>query len=199
MRRWWEITVQAAAWTVILVVVTVLCVAVLVPRLAGATSYTVLTGSMRPDLPPGSLVVTRPTEMSDISVGDVVTYQLRSGEPTVVTHRVVAAGFDATGEPLLTTQGDANDAPDAQPVRQVQVRGTTWYSVPHLGRVNAALDGSQRQTAVYVVATALLLYAGWMFAGAPASRRRAGSTAPGGGGGPSAAEDATYTQSTTKQ
>jgi signal peptidase len=177
VRRWWGITVQVVSWTVILAVAVVLCLAVLVPRLAGATPYTVLTGSMEPDLPPGSLVVTRPTELSDISVGDVVTYQLRSGEPTVVTHRVVAVGFDATGEPLLTTQGDANDVADAKPVRAVQVRGTVWYSVPHLGRVNTALDGSQRQTAVYVVATALLLYAAWMFAGALTSSRRTGATA----------------------
>ncbi|RZI86995.1 MAG: signal peptidase I, partial [Microbacterium sp.] len=138
--------------------------------------YTVLTGSMRPDLPPGTLVVVRPVQIDDLAVGDVITYQLRSGRPTVVTHRVVASGFRADGTTVLTTQGDANGVPDVRPVRAEQVRGRLWYAVPHLGRVNTALDGAQRQTAVYVVAAALLLYAASMFVGAVTASRKSRTT-----------------------
>ncbi len=59
------------------------------PRLGGATPYTVLTSSMEPEYPPGTLVVVRPVPIEEIGIGDVITYQLESGEPTVVTHRVV--------------------------------------------------------------------------------------------------------------
>lgn len=162
MRRWWRIAVQAVAWTVILAVGAALVVAVLVPRLVGATPYTVLTGSMRPELPPGTLVVVRPVGMDDISVGDTITYQLRSREPAVVTHRVVGSGVRADGTAVLTTRGDANQVADARPVRQEQVRGRVWYAVPHLGRLNTALDPAQRQTAVHAVAAGLLLYSGWI-------------------------------------
>ncbi|KQO38262.1 signal peptidase I [Aeromicrobium sp. Leaf245] len=162
MRLWCRIAVQAVAWTVILAVGESLGAAVVVPRLVGATPYTVLTGSMRPALPPGTLVVVRPVEMDDISVGDTITYQLRSGEPTVVTHRVVGSGVRTDGTAVLTTRGDANQVSDARPVRQEQVRGRVWYAVPHLGRLSTALDPVQRRTAVHAVAAGLLLYSGWM-------------------------------------
>ena len=164
---------QVVAWLVILAVAVGLGAAVLVPRLAGATPYTVLTGSMRPDLPPGTLVVVRSAPAESIHVGDVITYQLESGKPTVVTHRVIAVGATVTGEPVFTTRGDANDVADEAPVRPVQVKGRLWYSVPYLGRVNTILSGSQRQATVSVVGGALLLYAAFMFTGAMRDRRRA--------------------------
>ncbi|WP_235737294.1 S26 family signal peptidase [Nocardioides alcanivorans] len=85
------------AWSWVVATTAVLVVAVVVPRLAGATPYTVVTGSMRPGLPPGTLAVVRPTPVEEIGIGDVITYQLESGKETVVTHRVVAVGLDATG------------------------------------------------------------------------------------------------------
>jgi signal peptidase len=154
------------ACVVLAVAVLVLAVTVLVPRLAGATPYTVLTSSMEPGMPPGTLVVTRPVDVDDIDVGSVITYQLESGRPTVVTHRVTAIGYDLEGRRLLTTQGDANTVPDATPVRAVQIRGEQWYAVPHLGRLSTVLSGSERQLGVVIVAMALLAYAVRMFAGA---------------------------------
>ncbi len=43
-------------------VVLVLGVVVVVPKVGGATAYTVLTGSMRPTMPPGTLVVVKPVK-----------------------------------------------------------------------------------------------------------------------------------------
>ena len=54
---------------------------IVVPKVGGATPLTVLTQSMEPTLPPGTLVVVGPVEPADVRVGDVVTYQIRSGEP----------------------------------------------------------------------------------------------------------------------
>ena len=163
---------QVVAWLVILGVAVVLAAAVLVPRLVGATPYTVLTGSMRPHYPPGTLVVVKPVEPGDVAVGDVVTYQVESGKPDVVTHRVVAVATSLGGATTFTTQGDANDVADEKPVRPVQVKGRLWYSVPYLGYVNEILTGRQRQTAVYVVAGGLAAYAVLMFAGALHHRLR---------------------------
>lgn len=154
---------MAVLWTVILASAGAILAAVLVPRIAGATPYTVLTSSMEPRHPPGTLVVVRPTAVENIGVGSIITYQLRSGEPTVVTHRVVGKSVPTTdGEVRFITRGDANAVPDAEPVRPEQVRGKLWYSIPYLGYVNQALSGSQRQTATYVVAGGLLTYALWM-------------------------------------
>lgn len=169
---------QVLAWLVILGVVVVLAVAVVVPRLAGATPYTVLTGSMQPTYPPGMLVVVKPVDFDDIGVGDVITFQLESGKAAVATHRVVGEALRFDGERVLVTQGDANDDPDPNRVRDVQVKGELWYSVPYLGHVNTALSGRQRQWAVLGVSAALVGYAAFMFVSALRDRRRVARESP---------------------
>ncbi len=165
-------TGQVLAWFVIAGVLVLLTLGVLVPRLGGATPYTILTGSMEPGLPPGTLVVVKPVQPAKIAIGTVITYQLDSGRPTVVTHRIVRVGIDGTGQRIFSTQGDANNAPDAKPVRPVQVRGEQWYSVPYLGHLNNALTGGERAIAVYLVGFGLLIYSATMFIGAARDRRR---------------------------
>ena len=157
---------QVVAWVVILAVVAALVLAVLVPRIAGATPYTVLTGSMKPNYPPGTLIIAKPVEPDEVRIGDVVTIQLESGKSGFVTHRVVKVSTNLKGERSFTTQGDANNVADQDVRRPEQIRGKLWYSIPYLGYVNNALTGSQRQTAVYGVAGGLLLYAAYMFTGA---------------------------------
>ncbi|MCW2815594.1 MAG: signal peptidase [Nocardioides sp.] len=169
--RWFG---QTLLWMVILGFVAVLAVGVLIPRMAGATPYTILTGSMAPSYPPGTLVVDKAADPDSVGVGTVITYQLESGKSAVVTHRVIAVSTSTDGERTFVTQGDANSVPDEEPVRAEQVRGQVWYAVPHLGRFSNAISGHQRQLAVYGVAGALVLYAGAMFAGAGRDRRRNG-------------------------
>lgn len=148
---------------------------VVVPKATGSMPLTVLTASMSPAYQPGSVVVVRPTPVEELQIGDAITFQERSGDPTVVTHRIVAIGFAGDGSRQLVTQGDANGAPDPQPVREEQVRGKVWYSVPYAGQLTTIVDPALRQLAVKVVAGALLAYAGYMItAGALGRRRRRG-------------------------
>ncbi len=56
-------------------------------------------------------MVVRPVDPESIQTGDAITYQLESGKPAVVTHRVVSQGFDGNGEVVLRTKGDANEDP----------------------------------------------------------------------------------------
>jgi signal peptidase len=163
---------QALAWVVILGATFAVAVGVLVPRIGGATPYTILTSSMEPKYPAGTLVVVKPTPVEKIGVGTVITYQLASGRKAVVTHRVVSVGHGATGEPSFVTQGDANDGVDLEPVKQVQIKGALWYAVPKLGWMSNAIGQDQRNSAVYVVAGGLGLYAIWMLGGAVRDRTR---------------------------
>ena len=164
---------QVVAWSFVVVVAGVLTVTVAVPRFAGATPYTVLTSSMVPEMPAGTLVVVKPVDPEQLGVGAVITYQLESGQADVVTHRVVAVENTISGEQTLITQGDANNVADPEPVRPVQVKGERWYAVPYLGHVNELLSGSQRQLAVYGVGSLLLAYAAYMFTSSIRERRRA--------------------------
>lgn len=167
---WW--VSRVVAWMAILAITAVIALSVLIPRIVGATPYTILTGSMRPGLPPGAMVVVRPVAIEDIAVGEVITYQLASGEPTLVTHRVVGVGINARGERVFTTQGDANSVADARPVRPVQIKGELWYSVPHLGFANRYVSGGQRELTTTLVVAGLLAYAGFMAIGAVRERGR---------------------------
>jgi signal peptidase I len=169
--RW---VVRLLCATFMLGVAALLAVGVAVPRMAGATPYVILTSSMRPTLPPGTLVISRPVDPADIGIGDVITYQLRSGEPEVVTHRVITVSFTTGGEYVFTTKGDANDLPDQAPVRAVQVRGKSWYAVPYLGRATSLLDPHARRLIGWAVGGALLAQGTWWLAEAFLTRRRRG-------------------------
>lgn len=106
-------------------------------------------------------------------MGDVLTYQLESGSPTLVTHRVTAR-ISTTGsdEASFITQGDANSAADAEPVQPVQIWGTVWYAIPWLGWANQAVNGPARIWLIPAAAGALLVYAVWMLGSGIRDRRR---------------------------
>ena len=167
---WW--VKQIASWVILSVTLIMLLAVVVVPRVSGATSYTVLTGSMQPTYPPGTLIVVKKVATGELGVGAVVTYQLETGKPAVVTHRIVAVNTNTRGEPIFTTKGDANGAPDIKGVQPGQIRGKLWYSVPHLGRVNSMISGSQHMILLAAAVSMLLLYSVVMFyKGSRESRR----------------------------
>lgn len=126
-----------------------------VPAIAGGHTLTVLSGSMVPRLPVGSVVVDKPVKPESLRVGDIVTYSLGKN---LITHRVVAIKHDASG-PLFTTKGDANDSADSQPVHTSQIRGKFWYDVPYIGIVRSFLISKAGLMAVG--GAVLLLLAVW--------------------------------------
>ncbi|MGO3328171.1 signal peptidase I [Gordonia sp. (in: high G+C Gram-positive bacteria)] len=154
---------QAVSWLLLAAAFAILFAAIVVPKVTGGQPYTVLTGSMRPDYPPGSLIVVKPQPADTLKVGDVITYQIRSGDPEVVTHRIVEVTRGDDGDLRFVTQGDANNVVDEPPVREVQVRGRLWYSIPYLGYVNTWFTGNRRTVVVFVIAGALFVYGAWQF------------------------------------
>lgn len=169
---WHAIGVGLSAGLLSLVVLLALVV-IVIPKIAGATPMTVLTSSMEPKLPPGTLVVVKPEPLDKIKVGDVMTYQIRSGDPAVISHRVISISSRSDGTLTFTTKGDNNSEADPTVIPQ-QVRGVLWYSLPLLGYVNSALSGEQRSWLVPMIAGALLVYALYMVVSATvgAVRRR---------------------------
>ena len=172
MDRYLKVVLRAGSWTVLIGLVALLAAAVLVPRVAGATTYTVLSPSMRPTMDAGSLVVVRTTDPDDIGVGSVITFQLESGQPAVVTHRVVKQGVDEHHRPVFLTEGDANAAPDPIWVRPEQIRGTVWYSIPHIGYLSPLIPGDVRYLIVAGIGLALVSYAIAMFSSTIRDKRR---------------------------
>ncbi|MFJ3383706.1 MULTISPECIES: signal peptidase I [unclassified Curtobacterium] len=165
--------VLGASTGLLLLVAGLAVVLIVVPKASGSMPLTVLTQSMEPTLPPGTLLVVRPTPIEDIRVGDVVTYQIVSGQPAVISHRVVSIASSSDGSRTFVLKGDNNAAPDAQPVTAAQVRGVVWYSVPEVGYVNQLVNGS-RSWLIPTVAGVLLAYGAVMvtIGIVSASRRR---------------------------
>jgi len=135
---------------------------IVIPKIFGATPMTVLTSSMEPGLPPGTLIVVKPIETNDIQRGDVITYQIESNKPGVITHRVTAITNSSDGTRTFTLQGDNNDLPDELQVIPVQVVGKLWYSVPWIGYVASYVNGGAQTWVVPVAAIGLFIYAGFM-------------------------------------
>jgi len=150
--------------------------AIVVPAVVGGSALTVLTQSMEPTLPPGTLIIIRPTAVKDIRVGTVLTYQIESDRPELETHRVIEKSTDTRGRTTFVTQGDNNDLPDSPAVRPVQVKGTLWYSIPWLGYVNNLVGGSARAIVIPIAAGALFVYAGYMVISAVLGGRRKRAT-----------------------
>ena len=190
-RTGWRAVVRALALglsTGLLVIVAGLAVVlIVVPKATGSTPLTVLTQSMDPTLPPGTLLVVRPTPVDDIRVGDVVTYQITSGQPAVISHRVVAVASSSDGSRTFVLKGDNNALADPAPVTAAQIRGVVWYSLPDIGLVNQLVNGS-RTWLIPAIAGVLLAYGavmvtiGVVSAARKRSRRGRGTHAAGGAG-----------------
>jgi signal peptidase len=153
--------------------------AIVIPAVTGSTPRTVLTSSMEPTYPPGTLVIVRPIAPDDVRIGDPITYQIESGKADVVTHRVIGITTDTEGERRFTLQGDNNSVPD-DPVRDEQIQGKVWYALPLLGWVNTWINGEGRAWVAPVAAVVLFGYAAWMIVSGlrdKAKKRRAAATA----------------------
>lgn len=97
----------------------------------GAQLYTVLSGSMEPSFPVGSvaLVLPRQERAAPYEAGDVLTFRKGS---TLVTHRVAEVRAEG-GAMLYITRGDANAAPDVEEVPHARVVGQAVFAIPALG------------------------------------------------------------------
>ena len=169
-----------ASAALLLAVVALALILIVVPKIAGATPLTVLTSSMEPRYPPGTLIYVLPVKAADVRLGDVITYQIRSGDPAVISHRVIAINSPPNGKRTFILKGDNNSQPDQLPVIPAQIRGRLWYSVPLLGWVGSALNGSKRSWIVDVIAAALFVYAAYMIVSGivSASRKRTRKSLP---------------------
>jgi signal peptidase len=123
------------------------------PHTGTYRTVTMLTGSMRPHYPVGSILVDRPQPTSSLRVGQVLTYGIPIDDHRVVSHRVISVERDGSGAYLVKTKGDANNGPDPWVARITDSRVWTVRSViPHAGSLVLTLRGPHAETyALYVL------------------------------------------------
>ncbi len=110
-------------------------VLLLAPRLLGVNLLVVLSQSMEPAIPMGSIVVSQPNTTADeIEVGDVITFNAQgpNGDPALITHRMVEVLGSGSGV-RFRTQGDAVEDPDMTLVSSSNLVGRVWFSLPLVG------------------------------------------------------------------
>lgn len=101
-----------------------------IPQLFGYEPYGILSNSMEPTLPVGSVIYVKSYEPSKLKEGDMITFQTSILAANVATHRIVH--HDQTKQ-RFTTKGDHNDAIDASFVPYENVRGIVVICIPYLG------------------------------------------------------------------
>jgi signal peptidase I len=124
--------------------------------LLGWQLMSVLTGSMAPTYPVGSLLVIGQIDAADVEAGMAIVFD-DPGEPgRLVAHRVVAT--TAGTAVAFTTQGDANPSPDPNPVTARLVRGRVLWSVSQLGTAMEWLQWPRSFLVLVVFPLGLLAY-----------------------------------------
>lgn len=115
--------------TLMLLAIIASCMLIILPQSKGYYVYHIISGSMAPEIPIGSIIYVEPVEPVDINPGDVIAFQ--SGEG-VIAHRVVRNYF-VEGE--FSTKGDSNEVEDTARVKYGEVIGIVVRHYPYLGEI----------------------------------------------------------------
>lgn len=124
--------------TIALILAVALCLYVVVQVLShgyanigGFMMFRVVTGSMEPTIPVGTLLVTREVDITSIQMDDIICFRTQLSEiwGKIVTHRVVGISTSESGSILLETKGDANLVADIYYVDHTNFVGKViWHT-----------------------------------------------------------------------
>jgi signal peptidase len=126
--------------TIAFAVLFLLCLAFVTVRVAGLGTFVVTGGSMEPSIQKGSLVLVQPVSPSEVTVGDVITFQ--QYEQTT-THRVTSISTTSLGL-VFTTKGDANVIADPEDKTFPGQVGVVRAQVPVAGYLVASVQAYWR-------------------------------------------------------
>lgn len=134
--------------------VILICLPFTLPRIFNIESYTIVSGSMEPEIPVGSIVYVEKVQPEELISGEIITFYTGTGSEGAVTHRVVE---NRIGEKELVTKGDANAAPDPMAVSYERVVGRVKLHIPGLGRLFPLISGTGGKIRLLVVLLAAVL------------------------------------------
>lgn len=155
---WPALVVSVAARAILSVLISLLCWS-LAPVALGWHPTVVMTGSMRPELAPGDVVVSRPVASQQLAVGQVLLVDSPDRPGELRLHRLVRFSPDGT----LVLRGDANRTADSSPVARSAVHGVGALHIPFVGRpfLWAATGQSGPLVSTALALAALLALAFW--------------------------------------
>lgn len=117
--------------------------------------YTVISGSMEPEIPIGSLVYIKNLPPEEIKEDDIIAFYGTMDEGSIITHRVVSNSKNM-GE--FITKGDANETNDMNPIPYDNFIGKMVLSVPKVGGMVQTLATAQGKiAAASIIGLAVIL------------------------------------------
>ena len=134
----------SALGTLLLIIIVVACLPLTVPKVFGYEMYTVISGSMEPSIPTGSLVYIMEMEPQDVADGDVIAFYGGHDSNAIITHRVVKNRV-VMGE--FVTKGDANEKEDMNPIPYMNFLGRVELSIPVVGELAQMLTSMEGKIA----------------------------------------------------
>ena len=146
----------SALGTILLIAVILACIPLTVPRVMGYQIYSVVTGSMEPEIPVGSMVYVKSIAPKELKEKDVVAFYGGRDTNAIITHRVVHNNL-ISGQ--IITKGDANKTADMNPVSYSDVIGIVEYTIPKAGALAQIFTSTQGKIATAgVVGASVLLH-----------------------------------------
>lgn len=184
LNSWFNTVLQGLSYGLLGIALAASTIVVVIPKFAGAVPVTILSDSMAPSMPVGSLAIIKPnsplnrdeltvltpeeirarSDFSSLQLGAVVAYQPDRNDPTIIIHRIVRMTSHADGRMTYTTKGDNNRVPDREKVADYQIRGTVWYHLPPpIGTFNTWLNHDEGNRSVAIIGIAGVGYAWALF------------------------------------
>ena len=150
--------------------VAVVAVALVGMRLAGFKTFTVMSGSMEPNYPVGSMIYVQPVDYQALKVGDVISY-VANDDKTIVTHRIAEIKVDENDASVwrFQTKGDANAMADTKLVHYKNILGTPMIVIPYIGFI---AHNIQQPPGIYITLVIGTLLLAWTFLPGTLEERR---------------------------
>lgn len=124
--------ILSAVGIVLILVVIALCSLMVLPKIFGYQTYHVLSGSMEPEMPVGSLIYVREGGPEEVKEDDVIAFYGSLEDSGIITHRVTKNNV-VSG--TFQTKGDANEQEDPLPVSYDNYIGKVTLTVPRMGKI----------------------------------------------------------------
>lgn len=150
-----EVEFMQKRWDIVLTGIVVIAVGLFLALALGwlpIKAHIVLSGSMEPTIPTGSLVFSTTINPEKLEVADGLVFQVGG---SVVTHRIVEIHTNSDNTREFVTRGDANNTNDATAINQNQVIGKVIGHIPIIGKILLFIQQNLLISTVIIVVTIL--------------------------------------------
>ncbi len=113
--------------SIVMIGVILVLIPLSIPRFLGYETFDIISGSMEPELPVGSLILVKSIDPYEVEEGDIIAFYSNGA---VVAHRVVK---NNTMEGKFITKGDANAEKDINDPVYSQLIGRVERHYPYFG------------------------------------------------------------------